>query len=374
MKPTTGKWRAHTEGRGVKQPRGHRKGPPLPQTTRSPGRTGPAVEITIVKRNSQRSFPRIQRRMTGTRDNPARSFPCIQRRMTGTPCVIFQNTHRTLTKATYNATRTWAVRVGHQGLRCRHRARTAEQSFPTNQWGRQDAAGKMRQRGRGLRCLLDLDPDNAAVQRDRGLALGTLDRFDEAIRNYEQSRRLEPDNPDAFTARGLAYNGQQRYDLAIQEFTRAIELDAGSAQTLYYRRMTYGFMGSYDQAIDNFGRSIRLDPEHAHSLLNRGRPTSTRTNPGGPFRTSIGSSASSRTIPRLTGTGGRRWPASTTTTLRFETSAGPSNWIPATPSPTTREGRPASSWAGTTGQSRTWRGRPREPPAPIRRFWPEGSR
>ena len=92
MKPTTGKWRAHTEGRGVKQPRGHRKGPPLPQTTRSPGRTGPAVEITIVKRNSQRSFPRIQRRMTGT------------------PCVIFQNTHRTLTKATYNATRTTVVR------------------------------------------------------------------------------------------------------------------------------------------------------------------------------------------------------------------------------------------------------------------------
>ena len=123
----------------------------------------------------------------------------------------------------------------------------------------------MRQRGRGLRCRPG-DPDNAGALRDRGLALGTLGRFDEAIRDYEQSLRLEPDNPDAFTARGLAYNGQQRYDLAIQEFTRAIGLDAGSAQTLYHRGMTYGFLGSYDQAIDDFNTALAFQPDHGEAL------------------------------------------------------------------------------------------------------------
>src|ERR1700687_615365 len=67
-------------------------------------------------------------------------------------------------------------------------------------------------------------PDNAEFFYNRGNALGTLKRFDEAIASYDRALTIRPAYAEAFYNRGNALRDLERFEDALASYDRALAL------------------------------------------------------------------------------------------------------------------------------------------------------
>src|SRR5512140_3461533 len=71
------------------------------------------------------------------------------------------------------------------------------------------------------RALEELDgalkmyPENSSWHFNKALTLDALERFDEAITEYEEAMSLNPDDPEILNSLAVDYTRTGRYDLAI---------------------------------------------------------------------------------------------------------------------------------------------------------------
>src|SRR5512135_488151 len=59
---------------------------------------------------------------------------------------------------------------------------------------------------------LKMNPDNASWHFNKALTLDALERFDEAITEYEQVLELNPDDPETLNSVAVNYTRTGRYD------------------------------------------------------------------------------------------------------------------------------------------------------------------
>jgi len=109
---------------------------------------------------------------------------------------------------------------------------------------------------------LELDPAYFQAYINRGLDYVMLERYDEALVDY--NRALEfGDIPFAYSGRGDAYYGLKIYDLAIADYEKAISLMQGgpsSAHSYCMVALTYYEVGRYQDALDAATISYNLNP------------------------------------------------------------------------------------------------------------------
>lgn len=72
---------------------------------------------------------------------------------------------------------------------------------------------------------LTLDPDAAIVYANKGVALECLQRYEEALINYNQAITLDPTYAIAYINKGDALSNFQRYEEALVAYNQAIALD-----------------------------------------------------------------------------------------------------------------------------------------------------
>ena len=115
---------------------------------------------------------------------------------------------------------------------------------------------------------LEIDPDDADVNRLRGEVLLALKRDEQAIGAF--SRYLELSKPvgDVYRARGLANAKLGNYRAAINDYTRSLELEA-SPNMLTRRGWAY-LLNARQLALEDFDEAIRLNPENGDSYNGRG--------------------------------------------------------------------------------------------------------
>ena len=115
--------------------------------------------------------------------------------------------------------------AGPGRLRRRRRAGTGLRPGPPRPGDHQPQPGRVRPRPPGLRCRARAGPGQTPpALRGRGVALGGLDRHDEAMRDLDRSLALDPDNAETLTARGLTHTSLGRHELAIGDYTRVLDL------------------------------------------------------------------------------------------------------------------------------------------------------
>ena len=117
---------------------------------------------------------------------------------------------------------------------------------------------------------LELRPDYPEALTNRGVTHDDLERYDEALADYNQALELRPDYPDALTNRGVAYRKLERYQEALADYNRALELIPDHPQTLNNRGVTYDSLKRYDEALADYNRALGLRPDHPGTLTNRG--------------------------------------------------------------------------------------------------------
>jgi len=118
--------------------------------------------------------------------------------------------------------------------------------------------------------LLDRDPENATVLRDRAATQLLRGGYDQAIRDYDRllTVKQEPD-ADLYYNRGCALLAANRFEDALSDFSKSISLNETWSLAYNNRGVTYAKLGKYDLAIADFTEAIKIEAGNRLAYRNR---------------------------------------------------------------------------------------------------------
>jgi Flp pilus assembly protein TadD len=115
-----------------------------------------------------------------------------------------------------------------------------------------------------------VQPNNFAVQFNRGKALKELKRYDEALSAYEQALSLKPDFAEAYNNRGNVLKDLKRYDEALVSYGKATVLKPDYANAYNNQGATLVILQRHDEALASYDKALSLHPAYAEAYNNRG--------------------------------------------------------------------------------------------------------
>jgi tetratricopeptide (TPR) repeat protein len=118
--------------------------------------------------------------------------------------------------------------------------------------------------------VIRLDPGYPLAYINRGRAHRAIGNIDAAIKDYDAAIKITPGIAFAYNNRGNAYRAKGEYDLAIKDFDLAIKLQPTDARHYNNRGGAYADKGDSKRAIADYSRAIELDPNLATAYMDRG--------------------------------------------------------------------------------------------------------
>jgi tetratricopeptide (TPR) repeat protein len=113
--------------------------------------------------------------------------------------------------------------------------------------------------------------------QSRSIALGWqgniyrwMQRYEEAIKNFDCAIELNPKLDWAIARRGQTYRFMERYEKALKDFDCAIELNPKLDWAIARRGDTYKLMKRYSEALKDYNRAIELNPKLDWAIASRG--------------------------------------------------------------------------------------------------------
>ena len=98
-----------------------------------------------------------------------------------------------------------------------------------------------------------------AYRKIQGHFTGSKDKYDEAIRYYNEAVVLQPTSAWVYYERGVAYSSKDDCERAVEDLTKAIELDPDFIGSYIERGFNRIKTGDYDGAISDYKWVIKHD-------------------------------------------------------------------------------------------------------------------
>lgn len=128
--------------------------------------------------------------------------------------------------------------------------------------GQQPARGFDERRANQLSAQASADPQNAALRAELGNLYFDADRFDDAIKWYEESLRLKPGDPDVSTDLGIAFYYTNQPDRALAQFQHSLGINPTHTKTMLNQGIVLAFAKQdLDAAAKAWQRVVQLAPE-----------------------------------------------------------------------------------------------------------------
>ncbi|MFQ5901743.1 MAG: tetratricopeptide repeat protein, partial [Thermodesulfobacteriota bacterium] len=118
--------------------------------------------------------------------------------------------------------------------------------------------------------VVEKSPKKARGYHDFGLAYYRLDRYKEAIKEYQTALQLKPDYPKVYNDLGLASYGLRQYQKAIKEYKIALRLGPDFPKAHYNLGVVYYTLGRYQEAIKEYRMAIQIKPDYPEAHNNLG--------------------------------------------------------------------------------------------------------
>ena len=113
-----------------------------------------------------------------------------------------------------------------------------------------------------LRGQAASDPRNAAIRTELGNLYFDADRFDEAIRWYQESLRINPSDPDVSTDLGIAFYYSNEPDRALEQFANSLRANPNHTKTMLNQGIVLAFAKQdLDAAAKSWERVVQLAPD-----------------------------------------------------------------------------------------------------------------
>ncbi len=102
------------------------------------------------------------------------------------------------------------------------------------------------------------EPVLAVIHKHRGMAYFALNKYEEAIEDFEKSIGYDPKAFRTYYYKGIVYSISKKYDLAVECFTKSLELNEFQAHTHYRRALSYYEMGEYEKSMADVDDALKL--------------------------------------------------------------------------------------------------------------------
>jgi tetratricopeptide (TPR) repeat protein len=130
--------------------------------------------------------------------------------------------------------------------------------------------GKNQEAVEAFTRAIELDPKNGKIYYNRGGVYGRLEDYRRAIRDFDRAIELNPQLAEAYTDRGVAYEMLGDHRQAVRDYDKAVELKPKDERAYVNRGIAYAKLGSHRQAIRDYDKAIELNPKDERAYLNRG--------------------------------------------------------------------------------------------------------
>ena len=119
---------------------------------------------------------------------------------------------------------------------------------------------------------LDLDPMSATAWSGKGTALQKLGKDDEAITAFDKALDLDPMSATAWSGKGYILQKLGKDDEGVHAYDKAFQLDPASvsATTWSNKGAACLNLSKYDEALQALDKANELDPEYAPAWYNKG--------------------------------------------------------------------------------------------------------
>ena len=133
---------------------------------------------------------------------------------------------------------------------------------PTGSGGGAPAAPRLdEQEARRLEDIARSDPANATPRAQLGNLYFDAEKYDLAIKWYEEALKLDPTNPDVSTDLGVSYYYSNQPDRALAQFTRSLEIEPKHTKTMLNQGIVLAFgKQDLDGASKAWQRVVELAP------------------------------------------------------------------------------------------------------------------
>ncbi len=121
-----------------------------------------------------------------------------------------------------------------------------------------------------LNKLLESNPGQASIFKERAAEYYRLWNYEQAIADYSSWLTIQPDDASALHLRGVAYEQLRQFDRAVEDYQRAASIDPQLADAYINRGVTLGQTGNFRQSIASLTEGIRLAPRNPDGYFNRG--------------------------------------------------------------------------------------------------------
>lgn len=116
---------------------------------------------------------------------------------------------------------------------------------------------------------IESDKTNCALYFERALANQSLERFDDALRDYNEAIRLGHREAQTYNNRGLVNFRLGIIEDALADFNEAINTDPDFAEAYFNRGNLFELQGKIDDALSDFTKTIELEPRNHKAYKRR---------------------------------------------------------------------------------------------------------
>lgn len=111
-------------------------------------------------------------------------------------------------------------------------------------------------------------PDLHEIWSNRGTALFSLGRYEEAIQSYSHALKIEPGKYTLWDSKGIALSKLGRYEEAIESYDMALKLKNDDWETMYNRGVALYMLNRYEEAITAWNSVITINPYASQAHFN----------------------------------------------------------------------------------------------------------
>ena len=129
--------------------------------------------------------------------------------------------------------------------------------------------GGYKQTGQELSQALAKTPTTGAEYLSRGTRFLAEERFDEAVKDFTEAKRLDPTSPWPLANRAMAYVGKSDFAAATADIEAASAIDGNSLGVFQARAALAQRRGAYQDAVNAYSAVLKVDPTSNWALGNR---------------------------------------------------------------------------------------------------------
>ena len=117
--------------------------------------------------------------------------------------------------------------------------------------------------------VLAIDPNNINALNNKGLSLGNLKNFKEAIEHFDKVLAIDPNNINALNNKGLSLGNLKNFKEAIEYFDKVLAIDPKNVDALNGKGTIHDSLQKYKKAIECYDKVLAIDSKHFNALANR---------------------------------------------------------------------------------------------------------